>query len=121
MNKRGDIKRLMLEIAYISFAIMIGLSVLYFVNVRTNETSFEAQIYNKDLSQVLTKMQKSKATEIKLKYPIPKIFLVKIENKKLYVNDDKTETVSEFVKEENFEFKLTREGDFLIIEKNEIK
>ncbi len=119
MNKKGSVERLMLEIAYISFAAIIGLAVLYFVNIRTNDTFFEVNVYVQDLSQTLTQMQQSEASNIKIDYKIPEEYKVKIENNQIKINYDNKEFKSNFQKKENTEFKLSQKEGLLIIEKNE--
>ena len=121
MNKRGAVKRLMFEIAYIVFAAIIGLTVLYFVFSSTKDTSFKAKVYAEDLAQTVDTMQVLSAKNIKINYFLPEDFKFNLDENYVYVNDKDIQIKAKYSKKDNNEIKFSRNKDILILEKNEIK
>ena len=87
MNKRGSVKRLMFEIAYISFAVLIGLSVLVYVYSLTNDTTLKAKIYAEDIANTINSMNNAKAFKIKVTYELPEVYKFNLDQEYVYVND----------------------------------
>lgn len=121
MNKRGDTDRLLFEIAYISFAVFIGLAVLYFVNTSTKDTSFQAQIYAKDISKTIEVMQNLQANKLRVKYELPEEYTFNLGESYVYVTpkDQEKPQKEAYSKKENLIIKFERQGEFIILEKNE--
>ena len=119
MNKRGSIKRLMLEIAYISFAVMIGLAVLVFVYTSTNDTTLKAKLYAEDLVSTINAMNNAEANQIKASFSISEIYKIDIDQDYVYVNDKEIQVKSKYNKKPNSQITFTRNKDTLILEKNE--
>ena len=118
MNKKGDAQRLMLEIAYISFAALIGLAVLYSVFTYTKDTSFQAKAYAKDIANTLELMQSVNSDNVKVTYDI-KDFQFRLDNQRVYVKDKDSEQSEKYNKKSNIVFTYKIENNKLILEKNE--
>ena len=119
MNKSGSVKRLMFEIAYISFAVLIGLSVLVFVYSLTNDTTLKAKLYSEDLVSTINSMNNAKANKIVLNYEIPEVYKVNIDQDYVYVTDKKIQIKSKYNNKQNSKITFTRNKNNLILEKNE--
>jgi len=117
MNKRGSVKRLMFEIAYISFAVLIGLSVLVYVYSLTNDTTLKAKIYAEDIANTINSMNNAKAFKIKVTYELPEVYKFNLDQEYVYVNDK--EIKIKYNNKQNSKISFTRNKDSLVIEKNE--
>ena len=120
MDKRGSINRLMLEIGYIAFAVLVGLSVLYFSFTFSKDTSFEAKVFAEDIVMTIETMQFMSADKIKVNYELPETFGFKIENNKVYVNDDEITVQLKYQKKPGARITSERNGNILVLEKNEV-
>ena len=119
MNKKGSVKRLMFEIAYISFAVLIGLSVLVFVYSLTNDTTLKAKLYSEDLVSTINSMNNAKAHKIVINYEIPEVYKVNIDQDYVYVNDKEIQVKSKYNNKQNSKITFTRDKNNLILGKNE--
>jgi len=120
MNKRGDAKELLFEISFITFAALVGLVVLLYVNSSTKDIGFQAKVYSKDIELVLNAMQNSEAAKIKTIISLPSEFEFILDDKYIYIKSKEISIKEEYVKKPNVEFKFERTKDLLISEKNEI-
>jgi hypothetical protein len=119
MDKRGSTDRLMLEIGYISFAVLIGLSVLYFSFTFSKDTSFESKVFAEDIVMTIETMQFLSADKIKVNYGLPENFGFKIDENKVYINDAKITVQLKYQKKPGVKITSERNGNILVLEKNE--
>ncbi len=119
MDKKGDTQILMFEIAYISFAILIGLAVLYFVYSNTKDTSFQAKLYSQDIANTIGIMQSVNGNKIIVNYELKENFQFRLDDNFVYVIDEDIIIKSKYAKSKNSEIKFERKDDLLILEKND--
>jgi hypothetical protein len=110
----------MLEISYITFAVLIGLSVLYFSFTFSKDTSFEAKVFAEDIVMTIETMQSLSTDKIKVSYGLPENFGFRIDENKVYVNDDKITVQLKYQKKQGTKITSERKGNILILEKNEV-
>lgn len=119
MNKRGDTQRLILEIAYIVFAIAIGSTILYYINTNTKDIAFQGKIYAEDISATVELMQHLSGDNVKVVYTLPEQFEFNLDDNFVYVDIEDTKIKERYSKNQNINFKFKREGSIIIFEKNE--
>ena len=120
MNKRGSTDRLMMELGYIAFAVLIGLSVLYFSFTFSKDTTFEAKVFAEDIVMTIETMQFMSADKIRLDYNLPENFGFKIDENKVYINDNEIIVQLKYQKKPGIKITSERNGNILILEKNEV-
>ncbi|MBI2672173.1 hypothetical protein HYX16_04530 [Candidatus Woesearchaeota archaeon] len=120
MNKRGSTDRPMLEISYIVFAVLVGLSVFILSFTFSKDTSFEAKVFAEDIVMTVETMQSLSADKIKVSYALPENFGFKIDENKVYVNDDKITVQLKYQKKPGEKITSERKGNILILEKHEV-
>ncbi len=120
MDKRGDTKQLLFEISFITFAALVGLTVLIYVNSNTKDIGFQANIYSKDIELALNAMQNSDADKIKAVISLPPEFEFNLDNNYIYIKSKDISVKEKYVKKPNAEIKFERTKETLILEKNEL-
>lgn len=121
MNKKGETEIFTFQIGLFLFAIAIGLALLYYTYVNTNDTSFQAKLYEIDIRNTLTEMSLSRANAIKIDYNLPENFEFTQDKERFFISDGKVKLEINYVKKENFDYKAARNKDLLILEKKEIE